>query len=109
MLKPSEELVGIVSGQYGVAVPITIVDEDGLAVDITAYTSIIVKMVSFDTRTTLSFTASIVSATAGVISFTPSSSNTFDRDGVWTGQIEFSDTGILAITPLFKVNVDNKI
>lgn len=103
------KITGLISGQFGKVVPLTVVDEEGTATDLSAYTAVLVRAISPDARTTLSFTGAFVSATGGQISFTPSSINTFDRDGTWEGQVQFSDTGVLALTVIFDMEVEKKI
>jgi hypothetical protein len=103
-------ITGIVVGQYGSAIPLTIVDDDGQVVDVSSYTGITVRLISPDARTTLEFTgAEVGDGTDGEISFTPTSSNTFDRDGTWEGQVQFTATGILVLTVIFEMEVEKKI
>lgn len=104
------KITGLVKGQYGSSIPLTIVDDEGTAIDLSSYTSISIRAISPDARTTLSFTGAFVSdGTDGQISFSPTSSNTFDRDGTWRGQVQFSATGILALTVIFEMEVEEKI
>lgn len=104
------KVTGLVAGQYGSAVPLTVVDDEGTAIDISSYTGITVKALSPDGRTTLSFTGSLVGGgTGGQFSFTPTSSNTFDRDGTWEGQVQFTATNILVPTVIFEMEVAKKI
>ncbi len=98
-------ITGLVSGQYGTSIPLTIVDDEGTGIDISAYTSIIVKAHSPDARTVLSF-SSTGGDTAGNFSILPSSGNTFDRDGTWIGQVQLGATGILDMTVIFDMEVD---
>ena len=44
-----------------------------------------------------------------LISFTPTSNNTFDRDGTWEGQVQFTASGILVLTVIFEMEVEKKI
>lgn len=103
------KITGLVVGQYGQAIPLTVVDENGLVVDLSAYTAVVVRALSPDARTTLNITGALVTATGGAISFTPSSGVTFDRDGTWEGQVQFTDTGVLALTALFELEVEKQI
>ena len=104
------KITGLVSGQYGTAVPITVVDDEGNVIDVSSYTGITIKAISPDARTTLSFTGALVGdGTDGEISFTPTSSDTFDRDGTWNGQVQFSATDILVLTVIFEIEVEKKI
>lgn len=104
------KITGLVEGQYGNSVPLTIVDDDGTVEDLSSYTGITIKAISPDARTTLSFTGAFVSdGTDGQISFSPASDNTFDRDGTWKGQVQFTATSILALTVIFEMEVEGKI
>ena len=104
------KITGLVVGQYGASVPLTIVDDDGIAIDLSTYTGISIKARSPDARTTLSFTGALVGGgTGGQITFTPAVGNTFDRDGAWEGQIQFTKASVLALTVLFKMEVEKKI
>lgn len=103
-------ITGLVNGQYGSAIPLTVVDDDGIAINLSSYTGITIKAISPDARTTLSFTGSFVSTgTDGRIQFTPTVNNTFDRDGTWEGQVQFTATGILVLTVPFEMEVKKKI
>lgn len=103
------KISGLITGQYGVVVPLSVVDKDGTAIDLSAYTAALIRAVSPDARTTLQFTGAFVSATGGTISFTPDSANTFDRDGMWEGQAQFSDTGLFSLSVIFALEVDKQI
>jgi hypothetical protein len=100
---------GLVSGQYGIAVPLSIIDATGSAVDLTAYTAVVVKALSPDGQTLKSFTGAFVSSTGGRISFTPDSNTYFNRDGTWEGQVQFSDTGVFALTVPFEFIVERQL
>jgi hypothetical protein len=104
------KITGLVVGQYGSSIPLTIVDDEGQVIDVSSYTGITIKAISPDARTTLSFTGAFVgTGTDGEISFTPQSNNTFDRDGTWKGQVQFTATGILVLTVIFEMEVERKI
>jgi hypothetical protein len=104
------KITGIVVGQFGSSIPLTVVDDEGQAIDLSSYTGITIKALSPDARTTLSFTGAFVTdGTNGQISFTPSSGTTFDRDGTWEGQVQFTAGGILVLTVIFQMEVEKKI
>lgn len=104
------KITGLVMGQYGASIPLTVVDDEGTAIDLSSYTGISIRALSPDARTTLSFTGAFVSdGTDGQISFSPTSGNTFDRDGTWKGQVQFSAGGILVLTVIFEIEVDGKL
>jgi hypothetical protein len=100
---------GICVGEYGRAIPLSIVDVDGIAIDLTAYTAVVVRALSPDAQTTKSFTGSITSATGGAISFTPSSAIYFTRDGDWEGQIQLSDTSLFVLSVPFIFDIEKQI
>ena len=104
------KVTGLVVGQYGSAIPLTVVDDEGNAIDISSYTGITIRVLSPDARTTLEFTGALVgSGTDGQFSFTPSSVSTFDRDGTWEGQARFTASGILVLTVIFEMEVEKKM
>ena len=104
------KVTGIVTGQYGTAITLQVVDDDGQAVNLSSYTGTTVRAVSPDARTTLSFTGALVGGgTGGQFSFTPAVGNTFDRDGTWQAQVQFTAASILVLTVLFEIEVDKKI
>ena len=101
---------GLVVGQYGASITLTVVDDEGIAINISSYTGILVKAISPDARTTLSFTGGLVGGgTGGQLSFSPTVNNTFDRDGTWKAQVQLSAGGILALTVIFELEVEQKI
>ena len=108
IIKP---LYGLTVGQYGENVSLEIVDSDGNAFDLSAYTAFIIRAISKDAQETLSFTGSFTSASLGTGYITPSSTNTFGRDGSWTIQGQFSDTAApsLSMTDPLIVIVDKKV
>jgi len=104
------DLTGVVRGQFGVAIPLSIIDGDGLAVDISSYTSAVLRATSPDAHTTVQITAAIVTATAGAITVTPDTpSASFDRDGTWKAQVQLIATNKLAMTEVFEIEVGRKI
>ena len=52
------KITGIVAGQYGTAITLEVVDDEGIVVDLSSFTGITVRSISSDARTTLSFTGS---------------------------------------------------
>lgn len=104
------KVTGIVKGQYGNSIQLQVVDDEGNAENISSYTTLTVRAVSPDGRTTLEFTAAKVnSGTNGEFSFSPTSNNTFDRDGTWQAQLQLAATNILAPTVVFEIEVDKKL
>lgn len=104
------KITGLVVGEFGTARILTVVEDDGTVIDISSYTSITIRAISPDARTTLSFTGTLVGGgTGGQFSFIPTSGNTFDRDGTWEGQVQFTATSILVLTVIFEMEIDKKI
>ena len=104
------KITGLVAGQYGTSITLTVVDDEGTVVDLSSYTGITIKAISPDARTTLSFTGAFVSdGIDGQISFSPASNKTFSRDGAWEGQVQFTASSILVLTVIFEMEVEKKI
>lgn len=98
----------LVVGMFGAAVQLDVTDESGVAADLTPYTTITVVAMSPDN--TLSLEWAGTGDSAGNLSFTPSAADsTFDRPGTWLGQVEFSDTGFLILSPLFDLPVIRRL
>lgn len=100
---------GVVAGQYGQTVPLSVVNNEGQAVDLSAYTVILVRALSEDAQESIQWTGAFVAATGGTFSFTPDTALTFIRPGTWEAQAQFSDTGILALTVPFEIIVEKQI
>ncbi len=97
---------GVVVGQYGSPVTLTVTDADGIAVDISSYATVSLKISSPDRINTLTFTGTLVGGgTTGQFSFTPTSANTFDRAGIWEGQARLTATDVLILSVPFDVEV----
>ena len=104
------KVTGLVVGQFGSSIVLTVVDDEGTVIDISSYTGITIKALSPDARTTLSFTGAFTgTGIDGQFSFTPASGNRFDRDGRWEGQVQFTAAGILVLTVIFEMDVEKKI
>jgi hypothetical protein len=100
---------GVIAGQYGKVIALSLVDVDGIAVDLTTYTAVVVRALSPDAQTTKQFAGAITSATGGGISFTPDSGTYFTRDGDWEGQVQLSDTGVFSLSVPFVFEVEKQI
>lgn len=99
----------LVVGMSGLPVRLETTDHTGAALDLAAYTTVVVVAVSPDYTQRLSFTGSFDTGGVGFVTFTPSTGTTFDRPGLWHGQVEFGDTGILVPTPVFDIIVEQKL
>lgn len=104
------KIKGLVVGQYGEGVSLTVVDKNGNAIDISAYTSgITVYLRDPQSLKTLTYTGSFVTdGTDGKVLFTPASGD-IDRAGRWEGQIKLDKTSASALTRVFDVEVDKKL
>lgn len=98
----------LVVGQFGSAVNLDVTDEGGTAADLTGYT-ITVVAVSPDNVKSLEWAGT--GDSLGNLTFTPGASDsTFDRPGIWQGQVEFADsTSILILTPPFDLEVERRL
>lgn len=104
------KISGFVVGQFGQPIELQTVDSTGDAEPIDGYTGINVVLCSPDRQTTLEFTGAFSTDGAdGKFQFTPTSLNTFDRQGIWQGQVEFTDTGVLSMTVPFEAQVEPKL
>lgn len=101
---------GIVQGQYGEAITLQVVDDDGNGIDISGYTtSKAVTLRDPASMKTLSYSASFsTDGTDGKVYFTPAAGG-IDREGVWEGQIKLEAASALRFTVVFSVNVDKRI
>jgi len=102
------KVTGIVAGQYGSTIPLTVVDDVGTGIDLSVYTTITVRAMSPDARTSFDFSSS-GGDSSGNFSILPSSGNTFDRDGTWMAQVILEATGILALSVVFEMEVERKL
>lgn len=102
-------LEGIVQGQYGSTIPISVVDENGDAADLSNFTVVVLRALSPDAQTTVQLSGSFVSSSGGTLTVTPDSTTNFDVEGKWEGQCQFSDTGVLDLTEIFTIEVSKQI
>lgn len=104
------KIKGLVVGQYGESISLTVVDKNGNAVDISAYTSgTTVVLRDPKSLKTLSYGGSFVTdGTDGKVSFTPSSGD-IDRPGTWEGQITLTKAAATARTRVFDVEIDKAL
>ncbi len=102
------KITGIVAGQYGEAIALQILDSAGIGVDLSVYSSLSVVSTSNDEQKVLTF-SSTGGDTSGNFSFTPTSGNTFDRDGTWLTQVQLTTASILALTIPFEIEVERQV
>ena len=104
------KLEGIVVGQYGIPIEFQVIDADGNPKDLSTYTGKSIRAVSPDAQKTLTFTGTFSGGgTDGKVNFTPTVSNTFDREGTWEAQAEFTKTNVVTLTVPFDMVVEKKI
>lgn len=104
------KIEGITVGQYGDAITLTVVDKNGTAVDVSAYTtSLLVTLRDPHTLKSVACTGSFVTdGTDGKIQFTPAAGD-IDRPGKWEGQIKLEKASAIAITRIFTLEVERKL
>ncbi len=104
------KIKGLVVGQYGESISLTVVDKNGNAVNISTYTTALqVTLRDPQTLKTLSYSASFVTdGTDGKVRFTPAAGE-IDRDGVWEGQIKLSKSTADAFTKVFSVEIEKRL
>lgn len=104
------KITGVVVGQYGDAISLTVVDKNGAAVDISVYTTSI--QVTLRDPYTLKSVTSIASFTTdgtnGQIQFTPAAGD-LDRPGLWEGQIRFERASAMAFTKVFTLDIEKRL
>lgn len=100
-------VTGVVAGEYGLPIIITLVDEDGTAVDVSSYdtTKEIILVDEFATKT-VTLTGSFVSdGTNGQVQGTPANGD-INRPGKWRGQVNLNKSGVLAKSFIFEMEVE---
>ena len=105
------KLPGVVVGEYGNTITLTIVDADNVAVDISSYsTSKIVTLRSPDHLKVVTATGSFSGSggTDGVITFSPATGD-IDRAGTWVGQVKLEGATKLAFSEVFTIEVEKRI
>ncbi len=104
------KVTGIVVGQYGEAIVLQVVDDDGNAIDISAYTTSKICTLR-DPFTNKSFDATatfVTDGTNGQFQFTPTAGQ-FDRSGTWEGQLKLESASALKFSVTFEVEVGKRI
>lgn len=104
------EVTGIVKGQYGTAITIYIVDDEGTAIDISTYTGtkqVILR--SPDAKKTVTLTASFVgTGSTGGLTFTPASGD-LNYAGTWVGQVVLPKTSVVDYSAPFEFIVEKRV
>jgi hypothetical protein len=106
------KITGVVVGQFGEAIQLTVVDNNGIAINVSSYTG--TKNLYIrppDALKTVTYTWSFVSdGTNGQIQFTPAASTEIDRPGTWKGQAVFKiGSSVVAKTVLFDMIVEEAL
>lgn len=85
-------LTDVYVGEYGDAIVITLIDDDGIAVDVSAYTGTkTMRARTPDAQKTIAWTVTFVSTGIdGQVKFTPAAATEIDRHGDWECQIELT-------------------
>ena len=100
---------GLVVGQYGNPIPLTVVNKLGTAVDISGYSSAVVTIRDPNDLKTVQYAGSFITdGTDGRIRFTPEAGD-IDRSGEWSGQIKLAASGLEDYTQPFILNVERKL
>ena len=105
-------LEGVVQYEFGETITLTMVDNSGVAVDISAYTG--TDEVVFrhkDGQTTVTRTLTLVGGgTTGQVSFTFAAGN-ITKSGTWRGQVKLRNAGETVITysKTFTMEVDPNV
>jgi hypothetical protein len=94
-----ESIKGINVGSYGQVIAVTCVDADGVVQDVSGYTTMNAVAVSPDGRktvvATVTYTSSPGDGTTGLVQWSFANGD-IDRPGIWTVQLEFSKTNVMA-------------
>lgn len=103
-------LTGIVVGQYGEPIYITVVDDNGNSINISGYTTL--KQVTIfnpGSLTVKSYTAAFTTdGTDGGLNFTPATGD-IDGAGTWKGQVRLKTASAEALSVLFDMEVVERI
>lgn len=103
-------LKGLVVGEYGKILTLTLKDFDGVAQDVSAYTGITVISRSPDSKKTLSSTGSFATdGSDGIINWSFDSDNYADRPGIWDGQVWLTKTGVLSKSYPVELEVERSL
>jgi len=80
------KIKGMVVGEYGVAKQLTIVDDDGVAIDISSYTTskVVTLKAPFNMKTVTLTATFVTTGTDGKITFTPAAGEV-SIPGIWEG------------------------
>ena len=105
----ANQITGFNVGQYGEAIPLTVVDINGNAINISSYTGAQVVLRSPDYLKTVTYTAYYTNGgTDGNLYFTPQTGD-IDRRGDWLGQLVLTATGLISKTVEFTLTVGDSL
>jgi len=104
-------LKGLVVGSYGQTCSVTLKDFDGTAQDVSAYTGTnYVVFRSPDSRKTIVCTASFYTdGSDAIITWSFSSGDPLDRQGLWSAQVELNCSSALAKSYPFNCEVEKEL
>ena len=104
-------LKGLVKGEYGKVNSVTLKDFDGTAQNVSGYTGN--KYAVFrspDAKKVITCTASFYSdGSDGIVTWSFSSSDPLDREGLWDFQVELNCSSALAKSYVAKAEVDKEL
>jgi len=100
---------GVVVGQYGTPISLTVVNRLGTEVDISSYSTLTVTIRDEYDIKTVQYSGSFVNdGSDGRFVFTPLDGD-IDRDGEWKGQVKLSGSGLVDYTQTFKLIVERNL
>jgi hypothetical protein len=104
------KLRGVAVGEYGKNLTIILVDLDGKAQNVSAYTGISVVTRSPDAKKTLTSTGYFTSdGVDGSVYWAYTSTVYPDRPGIWDGQINLTKTGTVCKSFPFQIEVERNL
>jgi hypothetical protein len=88
-------LTDVYVGEFGDAIVLTLIDDAGVAVNVSAYTSTkTLRARTPDAQKTVSWTVTFVTdGSNGQVQFTPAAATEIDRPGDWECQVELTAGG----------------
>lgn len=103
-------VVGVYAGEYGEPIILTMVDDDGAAIDISGYSSTkTIVLRSPDQLKKVTLTGSFTTdGTDGKVQGTPTTGQ-IDREGDWEGQVSLSTGSAVAKSWVFTMPVGEGI
>lgn len=103
-------ITGVVTGEFGSPILVTLVDERGNIRDLSGFTDVSVTVRSPDRLKSVTLSASFVTdGVDGKVQFSPADGD-ISQAGTWDGQITLLiNTGVVAKTMKFKMPVEESL